>query len=194
VAPFRIYSTPRYQTIFLGSCYSCYNFGHKDVNCRANTKNRSNDESYTRNIYPRISHEAQRRSYNRFGSLSDEVQCYKCNKFGHISRDCILIFPPKEPKKNINSHNQEPQRIWIRKQDQFNIEEFNLSLQAQHKKRGWYVDSGYSKHMTSDKYRFLTLKRKEMDQFHFGMTTQPRLLERAQSILELERWSKDKIK
>jgi hypothetical protein len=62
VAPLRIYSTPMYQTIFLGSCYSCYNLGHKDVNFRANTKNRSNDESYTRNIYPRISHEAQRRN------------------------------------------------------------------------------------------------------------------------------------
>jgi hypothetical protein len=179
--PFRISSTPRYQTIFLGSCYSCYNFGHKVVNCRANTKNRSNDEGYTRNSYPRRSHEAQSRSYNRFGSLSDEVECYKCNNFGHIARDCRLIVPPREPKKNINSHKQEPQRIWIRKQDQFNTEECNLSLQAQHKKHGWYVDSGCSKHMTGDKDRFLTLKRKEMDQFHLGMTTQPGLLERAQS-------------
>jgi hypothetical protein len=104
VAPFRRYSTPRYQTIFLGSCYSCYNFGHKVVNCRANTKNISNDEGYTRNSYPRRSHEAINRSYNKFGSLSDEVECYKCNNFGHMTRDCRLIVPPREPKKNINSH------------------------------------------------------------------------------------------
>jgi hypothetical protein len=27
--------TPRYQNIFLGLCYSCNNFGHKAINCRA---------------------------------------------------------------------------------------------------------------------------------------------------------------
>jgi hypothetical protein len=63
-APLRISSTPMYQTNFLGSCY---NFGHKDVNCRDNTKNIRNDEGYTINSYPRRSHEAQNKSYNRFG-------------------------------------------------------------------------------------------------------------------------------
>ena len=36
VTPFKISSTPRYQTIFFGLCYACNNFGHKVVNCRAN--------------------------------------------------------------------------------------------------------------------------------------------------------------
>jgi hypothetical protein len=135
---------PRYQTIFLGLCYSCNNFGHKVVNCRANTKNRRNYEGYTRNGYPRRSHEAQKiKSYNRFESLSNEVECYKCNNFGHMAKDCRLDCSSKRIKENINSHKQEPQRIWIRKQDQFNTEECTLSLQAQHKKHGWYVDSGF---------------------------------------------------
>ena len=30
--PFKISSTPRYQTIFFGLCYACNNFGHKFVN------------------------------------------------------------------------------------------------------------------------------------------------------------------
>jgi hypothetical protein len=79
--PFIISSTPRYQTIFIGSCYSCYNFWHKDVNCRSSTNNKSNDERYTRKKIPRISHKSQSRSYNRFVSLSDEVECYKCKNF-----------------------------------------------------------------------------------------------------------------
>jgi hypothetical protein len=44
------------------------------MNCRYNTNNRRNDEGYTRNSYPRISHEEQNTNYNRFGSLSDEVE------------------------------------------------------------------------------------------------------------------------
>jgi hypothetical protein len=72
--PFRRSSSPTYQTIFIGSCYSCYNFGHNAINCRANTKNISNDEGHTRNNYPRISHEAKNRGYNKSGSLSDEVE------------------------------------------------------------------------------------------------------------------------
>jgi hypothetical protein len=174
--PFRRSSTPRYQTIFLGLCYSCNNFGHKVVNCRANTKNISNYEGYTRNSYPRRSHEAQNRSYNRFGSLSDEVECYKCNNFGHMAKYCRLTIPPREPKKNINSHKKEPQRIWIRKQDQFNTEECNLSLQDQHKKHGWYVDSGCSKHMTGDKDRFLTLKKERDGSISFGNDNSARII------------------
>jgi hypothetical protein len=45
-----------------------------------------------------------RKIYNIFGSLSDVVECYKCNKFGHMDKDCKLIVPPREPKKNINNH------------------------------------------------------------------------------------------
>jgi hypothetical protein len=97
------------------------------VNCRANTKNIRNYEGYTRNGYPRRPHEAQSRSYNKFESLSVEVECYKCNNFGHMAKDCRLIVPPRESQQNINSHRQEPQRIWIRKQDQFNTEECTLS-------------------------------------------------------------------
>jgi hypothetical protein len=75
-----------------------------------------------------------------------------------MAKYCRLTIPPREPKKNINSHKQEPQRIWIRKQDQFNTEECKLSLQSKHKRRGWYIDSHYSKHMTGDKDRFLTIE------------------------------------
>jgi hypothetical protein len=44
----------------------------------------------------------------------------------------------------------------------YSNEECTIALQAKKKKRGWYVDSGYSKHMTGDRDMFLTL-RKERD-------------------------------
>jgi hypothetical protein len=69
-----------------------------------------------------------------------------------------MTIPPREPQQNNNNHRHETQkRTWIRKKNQYNNEECTLSLQAKQKKRGWYVESGCSKHMTGDRDKFLTL-------------------------------------
>jgi hypothetical protein len=57
---------------------------------------------------------------------------------------------------------------WIRKQDQYNIEECTVALQANPKKHGWYVDSGCSKHMTGDKDKFITLQKEKHGSVSFG--------------------------
>jgi hypothetical protein len=158
-----------YQNIFFGLCYACNNFGHKVVNCRANSRNINNFEIHTQKGYPRRPSETHRRSYNRFESLSIEVECYKCNNFGHMSKYCRMTYPPREPQHNNNSHRHEPQkRTQIRKQNQYSNEECTLTLQAKQKKCGWYVDNGYSKHMTGDKYKFLTLIKEIYGSVSFG--------------------------
>jgi hypothetical protein len=115
--PFRRSPTSMYQTIFLGLSYSCNNFGHKVAKYRAYAKNRSNYEVYSNKKYPRKKHETHNINHNSFGSLSNEVEFYKCNNFGHMDKYCRLIVLPREPNHNIK---QEPERIWKRKQDQFN--------------------------------------------------------------------------
>jgi hypothetical protein len=132
------------------------------VNCRANNRTSNNFESYTQRDYSRTPSDTQRRSYNMFKSLSTEVECYKCNNFGHMAKDFRMIVPPKEPQQNNNSHRQEPAKTrWIRKKDQYNNEECIVSLQAKHNQQGWYVESGCSKHMTGDKYKFITLRKEK---------------------------------
>jgi hypothetical protein len=196
--PFRRSSTPRYQTIFFGLCYACNNFGHKAVNCRANNRNNNNFESYTQRDYSRRPSDTQRRSYNMFESLSTEVECYKCNNFGHMAKDCRMTIPPKEPQQNNNSHIQEHQKTtWIRKQDQYNNEECTFTLQAKHKKHGWYIDSGCSKHMTGDKNKFLTLRKEKNGSVSFGNDNSSKIIgegtirignknEKAQNVLLVE--------
>jgi hypothetical protein len=83
------------QTIFLGLCYACNNFGHKAVNCRENNWNRDNSESYAGNDYSRRPSETHNISYNMFESLSTEMECYKCKKSGHRAIDCRMIVPPR---------------------------------------------------------------------------------------------------
>jgi hypothetical protein len=96
--PFRRSSTPRYQTILFGLCYACDNFGHKVVNCRANNRNNNEFESHTQRVYSRRPSETQKRSYNRFESMRNEVECYKSNNFGHVAKLCRMKVPPKEPQ------------------------------------------------------------------------------------------------
>jgi hypothetical protein len=67
-------TTPRYQTMFLGLCYSCNNFGHKAVNCRENNRNINNHEIYAQNDYSRRLSDTQNISYNRFESLSTDME------------------------------------------------------------------------------------------------------------------------
>jgi hypothetical protein len=138
------------------------------VNCRANRKNINKFESHTQNGYPRRPSETQRRSYNRFESLSTEVECYKCKKIGHMAKYCRMTVPPRKPQQNKNSHRKEPQkRTWIRKKNQYSNEECTLALQSKKKKHGWYFENGCSKHMTGDKDNFLTLRKESNGSFSF---------------------------
>jgi hypothetical protein len=139
------------------------------VNCRANNRNSNNFESYTQRDYSRRPSDTQRRSHNMFESLSTEVECYKCNNFGHMDKDCRMTVPPKEPQKNNNCHRKKPQKTtWIRNQDQYNNEECTVALQSKQKKHDRYVDSGCSKHMKGDKAKFLTLRKEKKGPVSFG--------------------------
>jgi hypothetical protein len=55
-------------------------------------------ENHTQRGYSRRPRETQRRSYNMFESLSTELECYKCNNFGHMAKNCRMAVPPKEPQ------------------------------------------------------------------------------------------------
>ena len=66
------------------------------------------------------------------------MECYKCQNFGHIARDCRFENPPEESSK---PHNEQ---TWKKKKN----DNCALALRAQNNKDVWYVDSGCSMHMT----------------------------------------------
>ena len=86
------------------------------------------------------------------------MECYKCQNFGHIARDCRLENPPEESSKPQN------EKIWKKK----NTDNCALALKAQNKKDVWYVDSGCSTHMTRDRRKFVSLKEKKDGTVSFG--------------------------
>jgi hypothetical protein len=138
----------RYQYIFLGYCYSCNNFGHKEVHCKAyrrhNPKNVQRSQKFNTN----------KRNYNSFSPLQDyNMECLKCNNYGHEASECIFSKYVKE----INIPNNK--KVWKKKQVEKT--ECKVSLYAKNKGCQWYIDNGCSKHMTRDQRKFLKLTKKE---------------------------------
>ena len=76
------------------------------MDCRDNKKNIKIFEIQTQKVYPIRPSETQRINFNRFESLSTEVEWCKCNNFGHMAKDCKMRVPPREPQKNNNNHRQ----------------------------------------------------------------------------------------
>jgi hypothetical protein len=74
-APLRRQTVPRDQSIFHGYFYTCNNYGHKAIHCRA--------------------HDRNTQVKNR-GMVSFKIQCYNYHKYGHIARDCRQVWRRKE--------------------------------------------------------------------------------------------------
>ena len=93
--------TSRYHQIFFGHCDSYNNFGHKSLNCRGYGKFRDYKKSASGNK-PKV------RSHKFFAPLQRyDIECYKCNNHGHISRDCNLMNPTyKATAKEFHEKNQ----------------------------------------------------------------------------------------
>ena len=91
------------------------------------------------------------RNINRFENLRNNMECYKCQNFGHIARDCRLENPLEESSKPQN------EQKWKKKEN----DNCALAFKAQKNKDVWYVDSGCSTHMTGDRNKFVSLKERK---------------------------------
>ena len=101
---------------------------------------------YSFGRYFRNGYSATQQNFNRFDHLRD-FECYKCNNFGYLAKDCRLRISSKEFSQNQN------EKIWKNK-----IEKCSIGIKAQSNINVWYVDSGFSTHMTRDRNKFISLK------------------------------------
>ena len=71
--------------------------------------------------------EIMNRSYNRFEVLNNELECPKCNNFGHTTRECNSRFK-SVPVKNVQIPDY--QKTWKRKEGGLQGEVCGIALQA----------------------------------------------------------------
>ena len=100
----RIRYPPRYQPFFYVNCYSCARFGHKAIECRMYVRNKYRFGRSFRN-----GQSGTQQNINRFDHLRDDVECYKCNNFRPLAKDCRLGSSSKEFSQNHN------EKIWKKK-------------------------------------------------------------------------------
>ena len=100
----RILSSPRYQSIFLGYCYFCTNFGHMAKDCRAYNKDKYNGPRQSpRSNFARRSHEFL---------FMNNIECFKCHKICHMARNCNFIWASSQAR--MMPENKVTQ-VWRRK-------------------------------------------------------------------------------
>jgi hypothetical protein len=95
---------PSNKYLFIVYCYSCNNFVHKAIHCKAYGQyNNINVQRYKNNRY-----NTKKRNYNSFSPLQNfNIECQKCINYGHKTREFRLpmqflkIGNPKKHNKNI---------------------------------------------------------------------------------------------
>ena len=92
---------------------------------------------------------------NMFSLLQQyDIESYNCNNHGHMERDCKLKTPTRNTVE-INTHNTKQKKYWKEKEE---MESSMIALCATKRQNLWNLDSGCSKHMTSDSRKFITVK------------------------------------
>eukprot|EP00253_Pinus_taeda_P028111 PITA_28111 len=131
-----------FKTILLGHCFHCKNFGHQARNCMARRSEKAMLKDRVINSYA-PKRQGQIKTFNSFDPLTkfDPIFSF-CYNNGHYEQD----YPLKGIKTSSKNSN---------------MDKCGLALFAQNNGNQWFVDSGCSKHMTGDKRKFVSLRKKE---------------------------------
>ena len=111
--------------MFRGYFYSCNNYGHKAMNCRAYGRKNLRVMKYNLKDNQKVN-QVKRRNYNSFAPLQERnLECFRCHSYGHKSNNCRLMEVSEKPK-----FFREKKKLWKEKTSK---EECLIALKAQYK-------------------------------------------------------------
>ena len=77
--------------MFRGYCYSCNNYGHKAMNCRAYGRKNLRVKNYNLKDNQTID-QVKRKNYNSFAPLQEgNLECFRCHNYGHKASSFRLM-------------------------------------------------------------------------------------------------------
>lgn len=85
--------TGKYTNPISSYCYNCYAYGHRASECRR--------PRFNSNMCQRTNPAASR-PIGATNVIRNGIMCHKCNKFGHIARDCRLKLSELGPSYGNN--------------------------------------------------------------------------------------------
>jgi hypothetical protein len=91
---------------------------------------------------------------NKFEPLNNELECYNFHNFGHKDAKFHLKKYKADPRIKPLARNA---NTWKKKDS----EKCGLVLLAQRQKNPWYIYNGFSKHMTGDKIKVVSLSERK---------------------------------
>ncbi|WRX23682.1 Integrase [Theobroma cacao] len=115
----------------------------------------------------------------RTRNKKEELTCFECKKLGHFKSKCPLL-KEETPKKNKKSKKAMVAATWL-DSDTSNSEaeeekaEEIANLAQLKKKQPWYMESGYSRHMTGDEMLFAQIEKRKVGTVSFGDNSKGRI-------------------
>ena len=103
--------------------------------------------------------------------MDQNIVCYKCNNIGHKARNC------RDMKEDAPKKKGKPTTVWEKKENS-SKEDCRLALIVEDKEDEWYIDSGWSTHMTGDKNKFISLYKGKSGLVALELTLLSRYLEK----------------
>ncbi|GJU12028.1 zinc finger, CCHC-type containing protein [Tanacetum coccineum] len=120
------------------------------------------------------SHKFKRNNFQKGTKDLSKVECYNCNKFGHVRRNCKLKDKGQE-QSNLVQEDVEPTLLMAVQGKGDKAEEIFLNEKEIEPKRYistdeslWYLDNGASNHMTGVRTHFKEIDEKISGRVRFG--------------------------
>ncbi|KAI3669699.1 hypothetical protein L6452_41042 [Arctium lappa] len=132
---------------------------------RSSQDNKQDERTKQFNKGKKSSHKFKKNNFQKGAKDSSKVKCYKCNKFGHVRRNCKLKDSGQE-QSNLVQEDMEPTLLMAVQGKGDKVEEIFLDEKEIEPEKYistdeslWYLDNGASNHMTGVRTHF-----KEIDE------------------------------
>ncbi|KAJ9560810.1 hypothetical protein OSB04_005970 [Centaurea solstitialis] len=141
---------------------------------RSSQNNKQDERTKPFNKWKKSPHKFKKNNFQKGAKDLSKVKCYKCNKLGHVRRNCKLKDSGQE-QSNLVQEDIEPTLLMAVQDKGDKVEEIFLDEKEIEPEKYistdeslWYLDNGASNHMTGIRTHFKEIDEKISGRVRFG--------------------------